>query len=151
MVNTAAYHESNIATEVSQKYRSQAIIISIDYRWSDGEPRLSSYSGPKEGNVTMSKHLENIAGRWAEETMLHSMGRDDSMEGDDLELLRMASAKTPSPIILAGRAGNFSHLVEAFEAGTDAVACGSPFNFGDNNPIRAKAYLKNHGIQIKKY
>lgn len=65
MVNTAAYHESNIATEVSQKYRSQAIIISIHYRWSDGEPRLSMCSGPKEGNVTMSKHLENIAGRRA--------------------------------------------------------------------------------------
>ena len=83
--------------------------------------------------------------------MLHSMGRDDSMEGDDRELLRMASAKTPYPIILAGRADNFYHLVVAFEAGTDAVNCGSPFNFGDNNPIRAKAYFKNHGIQINKF
>ena len=107
--------------------------------------------GSKEENITLKKHLENITGRGAGEIMLQSMERDGSMEGYDLELLRDVAAKRHAPMILAGGAGNFSHLVAAFEAGADAVACGSLFNFGDNNPIRAKAYLKNHGIQIKKY
>ena len=30
-----------------------------------------------------------------------------------------------------------------------AVACGSLFNFGDNNPIRAKSFLKNYDINFK--
>jgi cyclase len=41
-------------------------------------------------------------------------------------------------------------LKEGLVRGADAVACGSLFNFGDNNPLRAKAFLKNHGIQLKK-
>ena len=151
VLNTAAYHESHIITEISQKYGSQAIIISIDYRWGDGEPRLFSESGSKEEKVTLKKHLENIAGKGGGEIMLQSMERDGLMGGYDQDLLRALAAKVPAPMILAGGAGNFSHLVEAFEAGADAVACGSLFNFGDNNPIRAKAYLKNHGIQIRKF
>ena len=149
VVNTAAYRETNIVTEITQKYGTQAIIISIDYRWNDSEPRLFSHGGSKEEDITLKEHLENIAGRGAGEIMLQSMERDGSMEGYDLKLLRMVHANIPSPIILAGGAGNFSHLVEALEAGVDAVACGSLFNFGDNNPLRAKAFLKNYKIALK--
>jgi len=33
--------------------------------------------------------------------------------------------------------------------GAGGVACGSLFNFGDNNPLRAKAFLKNRGVCVK--
>ena len=58
--------------------------------------------------------------------------------------------KTNLPIIIAGGAGDFVHLLDAFNAGADAVACGSLFNFGDNNPLRAKAYLKNYDVPLKR-
>ena len=32
-------------------------------------------------------------------------------------------------------------------SGPDAAACGNLFSFGDNNPLRAKAFLKNYGIR----
>jgi cyclase len=41
-------------------------------------------------------------------------------------------------------------LKQAFDAGVDAAACGSLFNFGDNNPLRAKAFLKNYDIPLKR-
>jgi cyclase len=43
--------------------------------------------------------------------------------------------------------------VDAFETakfvGASGAACGSLFNFGDNNPLRAKAFLKNYNIPLK--
>jgi cyclase len=57
---------------------------------------------------------------------------------------------SPIPIIVAGGAGGFMHLKQAFDEGADAAACGSLFNFGDNNPLRAKAFLKNYNIPLKK-
>ena len=45
----------------------------------------------------------------------------------------LANAKRP--LIIAGGAGNFLDLKNAFDCGFDAVACGSLFNFGDNNPL----------------
>ena len=72
------------------------------------------------------------------------------MEGYDLSLLNEVCRICPLPIIVAGGAGSFVHLKEAFDAGADAVACGSIFNFGDNNPLRAKAFLKNYGVPLKR-
>ena len=43
------------------------------------------------------------------------------------------------PVIAAGRAGDFLHL-KAFDTFIDAAAYGSLFNFGDKNPLRAKAF-----------
>ena len=41
-------------------------------------------------------------------------------------------------------------MKEVFE-NTDisALACGSLFNFGDNNPIRVKAFLQNYNLNFK--
>ena len=54
------------------------------------------------------------------------------------------------PIISCGGAGNFNHIKDLFlNIDVSAAACGSLFNFGDNNPIRAKAYLQNYGIKFR--
>jgi cyclase len=86
----------------------------------------------------------------AGELMIQVINRDGVMEGYDIKLLQRVIAISPIPIIAAAGAGHFIHLKEAFDAGADAVACGSLFNFGDNNPLRAKAFLKNYGIPLKK-
>ena len=49
-----------------------------------------------------------------------------------------------------GGAGHYEHMRDAFlETRADALACGSLFNFGDNNPLRAKAFLTNYGLKFK--
>jgi cyclase len=82
--------------------------------------------------------------------MLQSVDNDGMMNGYDLDLLARIREKSGVPIIVAGGAGNFTDLRMAFEAGADAAACGSLFNFGDNNPLRAKAYLKNYNVPLKR-
>jgi cyclase len=54
------------------------------------------------------------------------------------------------PVIAAGGSGNYEHLKAVFlETDASAVACGSLFNFSDSNPIRAKAFLSNYGVNFK--
>ena len=72
------------------------------------------------------------------------------MQGYDINLIEKVVAQSTVPVIAVGGAGNFEHLREAFEVGVSAVACGSLFNFGDNNPLRAKAFLSNLGIPLKR-
>ena len=60
------------------------------------------------------------------------------------------SASLSIPVIICGGAGNFKHLVDVFKnTGVSAAACSSLFHFGDNNPIRARSYLRNHGIPMR--
>jgi len=63
--------------------------------------------------------------------------------------LDLVSNHCDVPIIIAGGAGKFQDLHDALINGASAVACGSLFNFGDNNPLRAKAFLKNLGVPLK--
>ena len=95
-------------------------------------------------------HAEAVAALGAGELFLNSVDRDGTMEGYDLDLIRAVMAVARIPVIACGGAGNYTHMKDAFiETGASAMACGSLFNFGDNNPIRAKAFLSNYQIPFK--
>ena len=82
--------------------------------------------------------------------MIQSIDRDGTMEGYDIELVRQVKAIATVPVIAAGGSGNYAQLRDVFlETDVSAVACGSLFNFSDSNPIRAKAFLTNHGLSFK--
>jgi cyclase len=54
------------------------------------------------------------------------------------------------PVIVSGGAGNFMHIAELLRnTSTSGAACASIFHFGDNNPIRARSYLKNLNIPMR--
>jgi cyclase len=100
--------------------------------------------------ATLPSHLANLKNAGAGEVMLQSVDRDGEMAGYDIVLLREVASQVSMPLIVAGGAGSFMDLENAFVAGADGAACGSLFNFGDNNPLRAKAFLKNRGVCVKR-
>lgn len=150
LLNSIAYRDPQLISAISQRYGRQAVVIGIDVRIEQGTPVLFSDRGCQRETVRLSEHIGAMVVAGAGELMVQSIDRDGVMEGYDLDLMRQVVAFSPLPVIAAAGAGHFLHLKEAFEAGVDAVACGSLFNFGDNNPLRAKAFLKNHGIPLKR-
>ena len=72
------------------------------------------------------------------------------MEGYDLELINFLTSNTNLPIIACGGAGNFKHLADAYsKTQVSGLAMASIFHFGDNNPIRARSFLKNTTLWCK--
>ena len=85
------------------------------------------------------------------EIYLNSIDLDGTMKGYDIDIVQKISDKLSIPLIASGGAGNFMHLVELFnKTNVSAVACASLFHFGDNNPIRARSYLKNNDIPMRR-
>ena len=85
------------------------------------------------------------------EIFLNSIDLDGTMKGYDIKSIKKISKKILLPLIVSGGAGNFSHLADVFKlTDASAAACGSLFHFGDNNPIRARSYLKNQKIPMRK-
>jgi cyclase len=78
------------------------------------------------------------------EVLYQSVERDGMMDGYDL-----APIESDVPVIRLGGCGNYQHLLDAFKAGADACAAGSLFAFTDSNPMRAKAFLRNNGINMR--
>jgi cyclase len=87
--------------------------------------------------------------RGAGEILLTSMDRDGTSDGYDLELTRAVSEAVGVPVIASGGAGELEHLVEALQAGADAVLCASIFHYGHHTVAAAKEHLAAAGIPVR--
>ncbi len=150
VVNSIAYTDPGIISAIASKFGSQAVVVSIDARSTDGAYVLYSDCGRVAQEARLGEHVERVTQAGAGEILINSIDRDGMMTGYDLELIGQVQSATTIPIIACGGAGNYEHLRDAFvTTDVSALACGSLFNFGDNNPIRAKAFLSNFGLRFK--
>jgi imidazole glycerol-phosphate synthase subunit HisF len=152
ILNSAVYRDYSLISRIADTFGSQAAIVSIDVKRMDsGNFSLFSHCGRVEEKMGLPEHIEKVVAAGAGEIFVNSINNDGAMQGYDIALIREVVDLAKIPVIGCGGAGNFSHMKEAFlSSGASALACGSLFNFGDNNPIRAKAFLTNHGLPFKK-
>lgn len=152
VVNSAAYRGDAVIAEIAAEFGSQAVVAGIDVR-RDGETGAYlpfSDCGRRSEPTTLRAQIDRVTAAGAGEILINSIDRDGTMSGYDLTLLGEVVEAARVPVIGCGGAGHYNHLKEAFlETAVSALACGSLFNFGDNNPIRAKAFLTNYGIPFK--
>lgn len=152
VVNSAVYEDLSIVTRIAERFGAQAVMVNVDVRREGpgGEPVLYSDCGRKRHEIRLEDHVARVTEAGAGEILLQSIDRDGTMEGYDVPLVREVVPRSPIPVIACGGAGTYEHMREAFlDTGVSALACGSLFNFGDNNPIRAKAFLSHYGLAFK--
>ena len=150
LLNSVAYVEPGLIAEIGARYGLQAVVVGIDARTEESGFVLYSDCGRKRESALLPSHLGAVIAAGAAEIMIQSIDKDGTMSGYDMALIQAVIAMSPVPVIAAGGAGDFLHLKQVFDVGADAAACGSLFNFGDNNPLRAKAFLKNHDVPLKR-
>jgi len=153
VVNSIAYGDPSVITKTADTFGAQAVVVCVDVRFDEerGDYVLYSDCGRRAQHVGLEEHVEHIIAAGAGEIMIQSIDRDGMMKGFDIALTKRVMAVSTAPVIAAGGSGNYEQMKDAFLA-TDvsALACGSLFNFSDSNPIRAKAFLSNHGLNFKK-
>ena len=150
VVNSLCYRSPDAVRAISEAFGAQAVVASVDVRGAAGQWRCFSDCGRAPEAAELDRHLDALAAMGAGEVLITSIDREGTMSGYDLELLAHVASRTGLPVIGHGGAGTYEHLKEAFlKTPVDALACGSLFNFGDNNPLRAKAHLANAGIAFK--
>ena len=149
VITTAAVENPDLIAQGAEAFGKQCIIAVIDAKLEDGNYVVYTHSGTVRTDLNLVEHVRNMERLGTGEIFINSIDRDGMMNGYDLELIKLVSSSTDRPVIAMGGAGNFQHLVEAMESGAHASACASVFHFGDNNPPRARAFLKNAGYPVK--
>jgi cyclase len=125
-------------------------VAGIDYRGAGDDAHAFIKCGSEATGRRPVDLACELASLGAGEIMLNSIDRDGMMNGYDLETAARVADAVQIPVIVCGGAGNFAHLAEAFTTtSVAAAACASVFHFGDNNPIRARSYLRNLGIPLR--
>lgn len=150
-INSAAVKQPAFLTQASSMFGSQCIVVSID----TAITRPGAYEVMIEGGATptdldpvgWARECERLG---AGEILITSIDRDGTMEGYDLALVEAVSSAVNIPVIANGGAGLLLDLIDAAtKTHASAVACSSLFHFSDNKPIKAKAFMQDHGLSVR--
>ncbi|MDP0397486.1 imidazole glycerol phosphate synthase subunit HisF [Tsukamurella strandjordii] len=156
-VNTAAINRPELLRELSNRFGSQCIVLSVDARTvPDGdEPTPSGWEVTTHGG-RKGTGLDAI--EWARrgeelgvgEILLNSMDADGTKAGFDLRMIAAARAAVRVPVIASGGAGAVEHFAPAVESGADAVLAASVFHFGDMTIGQVKDEMAAHGLVVRR-
>lgn len=154
-VNTAAVARPELITEITRRFGSQVLVLSLDARRTEDPGCPSGYEVTTHGGRT-GTGLDAVAWcreaseRGVGEILLNSIDADGTRAGFDLAMIRDVRAVTRVPLIASGGAGAPEHFPPAVEAGADAVLAASLFHFGPDDMIdRVKDALRRAGHPVR--
>ena len=152
IINSEAYNDVKLVQSIADTFGAQAVVVSIDVRNDSTTDSYKLYSdcGRRLEEVKLKEHIVSCVEQGTGEFFINSIDNDGVMGGYDIRLISEVVNYANVPVIGCGGAGTFEHMLDAFlKTDVSGLACGSLFNFGDNNPIRAKAFLRNYNIPFK--
>ncbi|MDE0950413.1 MAG: imidazole glycerol phosphate synthase subunit HisF [Halioglobus sp.] len=155
-INTAAIHNPELVRESAQRFGSQCIVVAIDAKRVDdvdGLPRweIFTHGGRKPTGINAVEWAVKMADLGAGEILLTSMDRDGTRNGFELGVTRAITDAVEIPVIASGGVGTLDHLVDGvILGGADAVLAASIFHFGEYSVPQAKAYMAEHGIEVRR-
>jgi cyclase len=149
-LNTAAYTNPELVTEIAKRHGVQSVVASIDVRVQGGRWNCFSHAGRQPTDREVTTWARELEDRGAGEILITSIERDGTMQGYDLALIEAVVRAVTIPVIASGGAGNYQHMVDAvMHAGASAVAAASIFHFTEQTPAGAKAALAAEGVPVR--
>lgn len=122
-INTAAVRRPELITEVSRRFGSQCMVLSIEAKMqAPGRWEVFTDSGRERSGLDVLEWASRGVDLGVGEILLTSIDREGTRRGFDTELTRLVSAAVPVPVIASGGFGAPEHLSSVVEAGADAVA-----------------------------
>ena len=98
----------------------------------------------------MKEWAKEVERRGAGEIFLTSIDRDGTMQGYDIELVKIVTKSVSIPVIASGGAGKLNHFVKVIkQGGASAVAAASIFQYTDITPNKVKDYLAKFNIGVR--
>jgi cyclase len=141
---TAIHTRSGVIKECANVVGSQAIVAVIET--DQGRCHAAGREWYDISPEDLARHLEH---QGAGEIMLMSRDRDGTLEGYDLQTLEAVAGAVDVPIVAAGGAGTYEHMLQATKAGASAVAAGAMFQWTDQTPRGAARYLAERGVETR--
>ncbi len=149
-VNSAALARPELIDELAANFGAQCVVLAIDAKATpDGGWQAYTAGGRTASGRDVIEWAREGVERGAGEILLTSMDRDGTSEGYDLALTAAVSDAVAVPVIASGGAGELEHLVEALQAGADAVLCASIFHYGRFTLREAKEHLADAGVAVR--
>jgi imidazole glycerol-phosphate synthase subunit HisF len=152
VLNSILTQDSNLVTELVNKYGSQSIVASVDYKKNGNVYDVFINNGENLINMALEEYLDYLQNLKVGEIYLNSIDKDGTGFGYDFEVINLLNSDLSIPVIIAGGAGNENHFLEGLKNDNiSAVATANLYNFmGDSLP-NARMKLLNQNINIARF
>ncbi len=151
-VNTAAFKNPQLITELANEFGSQCVVLAIDTRQEeDGEWYVYLNGGRTKTNSKAKDWAKQGVELGAGEILLTSMNHDGTKQGFALDITRYMVENLPVPVIASGGGGKMEHFKDVFErTNVDAALAASIFHFNEISIPDLKDYLVANNIPVRK-
>ena len=130
ILNSAAFENPDLITELSNEFGSQSIVFSLDLKKDFfGNQRVYSNCGTRKMKGSPVEIALKMEEKGIGEIIFNSIHLEGTKKGYDLKLISQLSKSLNIPLIALGGAGNINHMMEAKRAGAHGLAAGTIFVF----------------------
>ena len=149
LLNSSLFENPNLVLELVKIYGSQSIVASIDYKTKGDSFLVYINDGSTEIEMDLYSYIEYVQILGIGEIYLNSIDQDGTGFGYDFHTINKVINCINVPLIIAGGAGNESHLLEGLKLEkVNAVATANLFNFIGDGLVNAREKIIEKGENI---
>lgn len=149
-INTAAIKREKIITEVSKKFGSQCMVLSIQAKFRNGRWEAFYENGREPSGLDVIEWSIKAEKLGAGEIFLTSIDREGMAKGMDLNLIRAVTENVSIPVIASGGVGNLNDIKLAFDDGNaDAVALAHILHYNEASIGEIKEHCLRNNINVR--
>lgn len=149
-INTAAVKRPELLTEVSRRFGSQCMVLSIEAK-SQGQGTWEAYTdcGRERSGLDVVEWARRGVELGAGEILITSIDREGTRKGFDLPLVQAIAAAVSVPVIASGGYGETRHLAEVVSQGADAVAFADALHYGRTTIPQLREAARAQGLKVR--
>jgi cyclase len=149
-INTAVVKRPELITEVSRRFGSQCMVLSIEAKSrGDGCWEVYTDCGRERSGVDAVEWARRGVELGAGEILLTSIDREGTRKGFDAELTKAVASAVSVPVIASGGYGEPSHLAEVVSVGADAVAIADALHYNRTTISQLRDAARAQNIPVR--
>lgn len=149
-INTAAVKNPNLISEVSNRFGSQCMVLSIEAKKQNaGNWEVYTDCGRERSGLDVVKWVQQAVDLGAGELMITSIDREGTSKGFDQDLLSLVSGLVKVPIIISGGYGQPEDLVKSSCSGADGIAIAKELHYKNTDLKFLREFSLKNNIPVR--
>lgn len=151
VINSNLFNK-NLIHKIAQTFGEQCIVGSLDYLNENEKFLFYKENGNSKIHLKINEIFKILSTLPIGEIILNSINKDGTGNGFDFSILKHIPKNFQKPIIYAGGAGNYKHLIEALRIKKiDSISTANLLNFVGNGLQEARKEIIKKKIKLAKW
>lgn len=149
-INTAAVARPELIAEVSNRFGSQCMVLSVEAkRRTGGGWEAFVDNGREHTGLDVVEWVVRAVELGAGEIMLTSVDQEGTRKGMDVDLVQAVAARVRVPLIASGGYGRPEDLIRTALAGASGIAIADALHWKRTGIPAIKSAVHQHGLEVR--